>query len=348
MRRALRRTALALTGFALLVAACGSDRPDEIVLLTHDSFAIPDEVLASFAAEHGTEVRILRAGDAGTMVNQAILTKDNPIADVLFGIDNTLLSRGLDENLFVPHTAALLDDVRADLRIDPEHRVTPIDFGNVCLNFDKEAFGPVLPVPEGLLDLTDPAYSGMLVVEDPATSSPGLSFLFATIAAFPEDSAYPWTEYWKDLVANDVLIVSGWEEAYYGGFSGATGAGDRPIVVSYASSPPFELIFGEPPPPQPTTGVILDGCFRQIEFAGVLRGSDAESTAKDFIDFMLSPAFQSEIPLNMFVFPANRNAALPEEFVDHATVPETTRTLDPAAIAARRNEWINTWTEVVR
>ncbi len=349
MRLIVRRIAVALAGFALLASACsGESRPDEIVLLTHDSFAMPEDVFAAFAEESGVEIRVLRGGDAGTMTSQAILTKDNPLADVLFGIDNTFLSRALDEEIFIPYVSPGLDAVNPALVLDKEHRVTPIDFGDVCLNYDKQAFGPGLPVPDDLRDLTDPAYRGMLVVEDPASSSPGLAFLLATIVAFPENTAYTWKEYWADLRDNDVLVDTGWEVAYYGSFSGGSGAGDRPLVVSYASSPPAEVIFADPPLTAAPTGVITDGCFRQIEFAGILAGTKAEGVARELIDFMLTTRFQDEIPLSMFVFPASDLATLPPEFVEHTVVPDNPRSIDPAAIGERRNEWIQAWTEIMR
>ena len=349
MRPVLQRIALAVAGFALLASACGGgSRPDEIVLLTHDSFLMPDEVLAAFAEESGVNVRILRAGDAGVMVSQAILTKDNPLADVLFGIDNTFLSRALDKDIFLAYESPGLASVPDFLQLDRNHRVTPMDVGNVCLNYDKAAFGTALPAPTTLLDLTDPAYRGMLVVQDPATSSPGLAFLLATIAAFPESAVYTWRDFWADLRANDVLVTAGWEEAYYGSFSGGASTGDRPIVVSYASSPPFEVIFGDPRPVDAPTAVITDGCFRQIEFAGILDGTKAEKVARELIDFMLSPAFQNEIPLNMFVYPANADAELPAEFLEYTVVPTDQRSLDPADIAVRRNEWIQAWTAIMR
>lgn len=348
MRPLLARILLLIAGLAVLAAACGESRPDEIVLMTHDSFAVPEETLLAFEEDSGVAVRVLPSGDAGSMVNQAILTKDNPVADVLFGIDNTFLSRALAEDLFIPYESAGLDAVDPELILDPQHRVTPIDFGDVCLNYDKEAFGPDLPPPQTLADLTDARYRGMLVVEDPASSSPGLAFLLATIAAFPDDAAYTWTDYWADLRDNDVRVEAGWEAAYYGSFSGGSAEGDRPLVVSYASSPPAEVIFADPRPDEAPTGVITDGCFRQIEFAGILAGTDAEEAAGEFIDFMLSTTFQNEVPLNMFVFPANRQATLPPEFVEHTQVPESPRTVDPELIAENRNEWIQTWTEIMR
>lgn len=321
--------------------------PAEIVLLTHDAFAVSDAVMADFTAQTGITVKVLQSADAGTMLNQAILTKDNPIADVLYGIDNTFLSRALEEKIFEPYDSPALTEIDTGLDLDPTHHALPVDFGDVCLNYDKAAFGPDLPVPTGLRDLTDPAYRDMLVVEDPATSSPGLAFLLSTIAQFGDDGDYPWTQYWADLVTNGVKVDAGWTEAYYGDFSAASD-GTRPLVVSYASSPPAEVIFAETPLTDAPTGVITDGCFRQIEFAGILAGTRHRAAAEQLIDFLLSKEFQEDIPLNMFVFPANTTATLPREFIEYTTVPEHPNTIDPAVIDENRERWIAEWTEIVR
>ncbi len=333
-----------LLAAALFLAACTEAEPvdaepTEIVLMTHDSFAVSDGVLEAFTAETGITVRLLTAGDAGSLVNQAVLTKDNPTADVLFGIDNTFLSRALDAGLFVAYESPELAGVDPTLIVDPEHRVTPIDFGDVCLNYDKAAF-ETTPPPATLDDLLDPAYAGQLVVQNPATSSPGLAFLLATIAIYGEEG---WQRYWADLVANDVAIAPDWETAYFGNFTGGGGSG-QPIVVSYASSPPAAVIFAEEPLGEAPTAVVTDGCFRQIEFAAILRDS---GSARELIDFMLSETFQADIPLNMFVFPARTGTPLPPEFVEHTTVPSDPKTLDPAVIEANRDRWIDEWTRLV-
>lgn len=318
-----------------------------VVLLTHDSFAVSENVLAAFTTETGITVRVLKSGDAGAMLNQAILTKDNPLGDVLYGVDNTFLSRALASDLFEPYQAAGLDRVPEALKLDPQHRVTPIDFGDICLNYDKAYFADKgLAPPASLRDLTKPEYKGLLVVENPATSSPGLAFLLATVAEFGEAGDYTWQGFWRDLVANDVLVVSGWEEAYYSSFSGGSGEGDRPLVVSYASSPPAEVIFSETPLTEAPTAVVTAGAFRQIEFAGVLRGAKNPEGARRFVDFMLSRSFQEDIPLNMFVFPANRDAALPPEFVQYTAVPAQPLAVDPDVIEQNRDRWIEEWTAI--
>jgi thiamine transport system substrate-binding protein len=342
-----RRLVAILLGVVLVVAACTADEgePTEVVLLTHDSFLVSDGILEAFTEETGLTVTVLQSGDAGTMVNQAILTKDNPIADVLYGIDNTFLSRALGEDLFVPYRSALLDQVRPDLRDDLDS-VTPIDFGDVCLNTDiagLEAAG--VDAPTSLRDLARPDYEGLLVVENPSTSSPGLAFLLATIGTFGEEGDYTWKDYWADLVANDVAIAAGWEEAYYGEFS-AESTGTRPLVVSYASSPPAAVFFGglDDAP----TGVVTAGCFRQVEYAGILAGARNQEGAELLIDYLLSVPFQEDIPLNMFVFPANENARLPDVFVEHTTIPTDPVTIPPDRIEQHRERWIEEWLAIVR
>jgi thiamine transport system substrate-binding protein len=335
---------------ALLLAACtgGEDatgEPVAITLMTHDSFLVSDAVLEAFTEETGITVELLSGGDAGAVLNQAILTADNPVADVLFGVDNTFLTRALDADLFIPYDAAGLDGVPEELQIDPEHRVTPIDYGDVCVNYDVAALAVAgIAPPETLDDLIDPAYRGMLAVEDPATSSPGLAFLLGTIAHYGDG----WHDWWEALDGNDVLVTSGWEEAYNGAFTAASDTGDRPLVVSYASSPPAEVYFAEVPPAEAPTGSMTEGCFRQVEFAGILAGTEHEEAARRLVDFMLSEAFQEDIPLNMFVFPAVAGTTLPEVFVEHAAPVDAPLTLPPEDIEANREAWIQEWTDLMR
>ena len=282
--------------------------PTIISMMSHDSFNIGEEIMAEFEAKNNVKVELLPSGDAGAALNQAILSKNNPLADVFFGVDNTFMSRALAEDIFEPYSSSLLADVPDALELDPEHRLLPVDFGDVCLNYDKAWFVEQgLEPPTSLEALTDPTYEGLTVVQNPATSSPGLAFLLATVGTFGQDG---YQAYWQALVDNDVLVVNGWEDAYWGQFSAASD-GDRPIVVSYASSPPAEVFFAEEPPKEaPTAAVVADGtCFRQIEFIGILKGTEQRALAEKLIDFMLSKRFQEDIPLQMFVFPANQSAA---------------------------------------
>jgi thiamine transport system substrate-binding protein len=333
-------------GAVVAVAGCGgSDEPTDVVLVTHDSFAISEDVKEAFEAESGLTLRILKAGDAGEIVTRALLTAGNPEGDVLFGVDNNLVARTFEADVFEPYESPELLHVDPELRLDPEHRVTPIDHGEVCLNYDKAWFADRgLAPPQALTDLIHAKYRNLLVVENPATSTPGLAFLLATIAKFGDR----WQVFWRGLRANGVLVVDGWEEAYTARFSGAAGSrGKRPIVVSYASSPPAEVIFRDPRPAEAPTGVVEDSCFRQVELAGVLRGAANQEGARELIDFMLSKPFQEDIPLQMFVFPAREDASLPPEFERFALVPVSPLELPPEEIEANREQWVDEWTDIV-
>lgn len=326
-------------------------RPFEGVVLrvmSHDSFTFPEALLVDFEQETGMLVEILRSGDTGTMLNQAILSKNNPLADVMFGVDNTFLGRALEEDLFLPYASPLLETVPAEFVVDAQNRVTPIDYGDVALNYDIAYFeANALPVPTRLADLTDPVYEGLLVVQNPATSSPGLAFLLATVAEFGETGEYTYLDYWQALVENDVLVVEDWTSAYYGEFTLA--GGERPLVVSYASSPPAEVYFAEPPVDEAiTAAIVADGmAFRQVEFAAILSGTENEAAAQAFIDFLLSVPFQEEMPLNMFVFPVNTEATLPEVFTSYASIAENPVALTYEDIQAGRERWLRAWTEAV-
>ncbi len=321
--------------------------PVTLRVMTHDSFAVSEPVLALFEAKANVRVQFLKSGDTGTALNKAILARNNPLADVFYGVDNTFLSRALDEDIFEPYRSPLLADIPQGFHLDPEYRALPVDYGDVCLNYDRKYFQEKgLTPPQSLKDLLDPKYKGLLVVQNPATSSPGLAFLLATIAVFGEDG---YLDFWKGLVANDVLVVNDWESAYYTEFSGSSGKGPRPIVVSYNSSPAFEVIYAETPLEEPPTAAIVadDTCFRQIEFVGILKGTPQRAIAELWVDFMLSVPFQEDMPLQMFVFPVNPQAKLDEAFVKYLLIPQKTAQMPPEEIAAKREQWLKAWTETV-
>jgi thiamine transport system substrate-binding protein len=318
----------------------------ELVVMSHDSFNVSETFVAEFEKANEVKIRFLKAGDTGGALNKAILSKNNPLADVFFGVDNTFLSRALDADIFAPYASPKLAQIPKELQLDPQKRLLPVDYGDVCLNYDKAWFKEKgLAPPSGLEDLTKPAYKGLTVVENPATSSPGLAFLLATVGTYGDPG---YLEFWKRLRANEVLVTDGWESAYWGQFSAAS-KGDRPIVVSYASSPPVEVLYAEKPLTEaPTAAVTAPGsAFRQVEFVGILKGTKQRKLAEKWVDALLDRRFQEEIPLTMFVFPANTEAHLPEVFVKHARVAENPVTLTPEAIAEGRDTWIEAWTTTV-
>jgi thiamine transport system substrate-binding protein len=315
--------------------------------MTHDSFAVSEALVTQFEAENNVKVSFVRSGDTGAALNKAILSKENPLADVFYGVDNTFLTRALEEGIFEAYDSPLLAEIPDSFKIDLGHFALPVDYGDVCINYDKAYFEEHgLVVPTSLEELAQPEYQGLLAVENPATSSPGLAFLMATIAQFGEDG---YLAYWQSLVDNEVVVVNDWETAYYTNFSASSGQGPQPMIVSYGSSPPVEVYYAETELEDAPTASIIgpNTCFRQIEFAGILKGTPNRDLAEAFIDFMLGADFQSDIPLQMFVFPVNPNATLPDVFTQYAQISDQPATLDPALIDANRETWINAWTEIV-
>jgi thiamine transport system substrate-binding protein len=340
----LTSCAQAPTPIALTATPSG---PQNITILTHDSFAIGEDVIKTFEAENNAKVTFLQSGDAGAVLNQAVLTKDAPLADILFGVDNTFLSRALDADIFEVYQSPALSDIADEYKLDSSNRALPVDYGDVCINFDKNYFADNnLAVPQSFEDLAKPEYKDLLVVENPATSSPGLAFLLATRARFGDD----YLTYWQNLKENGVVVVDGWETAYYTNFSASSGKGPQPMVVSYASSPAAEVFFASPPPAEsPTASIVASGmCFRQIEFVGILKNTPNQALAQKFVDFMLSQKFQEDMPLNMFVYPVNKSTKLPDVFVKYAQVAENPASLSYAEIAKNRDSWIEAWTEAMK
>ncbi|MFF9022757.1 thiamine ABC transporter substrate-binding protein [Streptomyces eurythermus] len=340
----------------LALSACGttdsgsSSDPKTVTLVSHDSWNVSKSVVKDFEKRSGYKLRVLKDGDAGQAVNKAILTKDNPQGDVFFGVDNTLLSRALDNGLFQPYEPKGAGSVRPENRVDQDkHRVTPVDTGDICVNYDKAWFSAhKLTPPRSFADLAKPAYKNLLVTENAATSSPGLGFLLGSAAEFGDQG---WPEYWKKLKANGVKVVDGWEQAYYQEFSGSSegrkAGGDRPLVVSYASSPPAEVIYAKKRPATAPTGVADGTCFRQTEYAGLLSNAKNPEGGKALLDFLLTREFQQDMPLNMFVYPVVEGAAVPADFTEYGPAAKDPETLAPDKIAANRDQWVSSWTSLV-
>lgn len=342
----MKKIALLIAAFGIALVSCGDDNeastPKTLTLLAYDSFAPSEGIFDAFTKETGIAVDVVTGGDAGELVAKAVLTSGEPEGDVLWGVDNTLMSRALAADVFVAHRSTHIDDLdQRALALVKDDLLTPVDTGDVCVNYDKKWFADKgIEPPTSFADLASPTYAGLLVVQNPSTSSPGLAFLLATIAQFGENE---WQDYWSSLRDNDVKIVDGWTEAYTVEFSGSSGKGSRPLVVSYASSPPAEVVYADPPVTEPPTAVIESTCFRQVEFAGVLRGTKNAEAAGRLVDYLSGPTFQADLPLTLFVNPANTTVDLPQVFTDFAATPSAPLTMDPATIEQNRTMWLEAW-----
>lgn len=318
--------------------------PTEVTLLAHDSFQLPDELIAQFEEESGYTLRIRPLGDAGKLTNQLVLTKDEPLGDVAFGVDNTFGSRAVEADVFAPYDGDLpagaevylLDGDGGD---DGERVLTPVDNGSVCVNVDTTWFEAEGQEPPATLDdLLEPEYRDLLVTPSPVSSSPGLAFLLATVGAYGGD----WPDYWRDLLGNGAKVTTDWENAYNVDFTQGGGKGKRPIVVSYDSSPAFTVADGGT-----TTAALLDTCFRQVEYAGVLAGAANPDGAEALVDFLVSTPVQEALPESMYVFPVSDDAALPADWEQFAPRPTEPIEVDPAEIDENRDAWLEQWSDLL-
>jgi thiamine transport system substrate-binding protein len=315
-----RFTAIAVSGALLLSGCTDTSREQTVTLVAHDSFAISDKSIAEFEERSGYRLEILRAGDAGSLTNRLVLTKESPIGDVVFGIDNTF--RGVaDENQII------------------DGPLSEVNYSDVCFNYDRVWFeqNKIVP-PTSWKDLTDSTYRGLTVVSNPLTSSPGLAFLATTVAGFGETD---FESYWQNLKANEVKVASGWEEAYFTEFSGSAGMGSYPIVLSYSSSPAAEIQDDG----QSKTVALLDECFRQIEYIGVLDGAQNTRGAKKLVGFLLSESFQSTMPGLMYVYPVNQEAKIPSEWSKFGPMARSNIGED-LDIALNRSLWQDKWSAI--
>jgi len=338
-----------LPAILLFASACAARAAGirTLTIMSHDSFSVSEGVVTSFQIANDAKVAFLKSGDAGAALNKAILSRSAPLADVFFGVDNTFLTRALEADIFEAYSSPALNMIPAGFQLDSGHRLLPVDFGDVCINYDKEYFSSRnLAIPSGFEDLLKPDYQGLLVVENPASSSPGLAFLLATVSHFGDPG---YLDYWRRLRLNGVAVADGWETAYYTNFSGSSGKGPQPMVVSYATSPAAEVIFAASPLTDAPTASIIgpDMCYRQIEFVGILKGTTQPDLARRFVDFMLDTEFQADVPGQMFVHPVLPGVGLPEEFTLYAQVPPEPAALRSEDIALNREKWIDAWTEVV-
>lgn len=329
-------------GVALSSASVHAAQATTLTVLGHSSFNLDKQLIQQFEKANNVSVKIVKGGDAGEMLNKLILSKRAPIADVVYGIDNTLISRANAAGVLAPYVSPALKNVSTRYRIDPAARLTPVDYGYVALNYDKAYFaGQTLP--KTLDDLRKPQYARLLVTENPNTSSPGLAFLLASIAHYGEPKVW---QFWADLRDGGVAVSQGWTEAYYTEFS--RNGGKRPIVVSYSSSPAAEVFYSEKPlDASPTANLFLKGStFLQVEGIGLVKGSKNSALGKKFIDFMLSKEVQSSFPTDMWVYPVISGVTLDKTF-KYANTPTNTQQLSPASIEKNLNVWLEKWNKVM-
>lgn len=327
--------ATALTGCSL---AGQGDNPGEsgggkVTILTHDSFVISDEQIAAFEKETGYDLVTTAPGDAGVVTSQLQMEGGASGVDGVFGIENYSALAISETDALADFTPQNLPESASDYVISP--KLTPIDRGQVCINVDHDWFKENGKTePTGFEDLAKPEYAELLTLTNPTTSSPGLAFAVASINALGEDQ---WQSYWTDLIKGGAKVNESWSDAYFTDFSGAEGAGEYPLVLSYSSSPAAT---------ERSTGVIESTCTEQVEYAGVLKNAANPEGAQAFIEFMLEDEFQQGLPEAMYMYPINDAIELPEDWAAKATLVDAPVEVDLEQLKAKRETWLKEWTKI--
>ncbi len=329
----------------LLIGAAQA-APTTLTVITHDSFDVNKKLIAAFEAQNNAKVRFIKGGDAGEMLGRLILTKASPIADAVYGLDNTLAPRAMSAGLLEAYKSPALAQVPAAYRLDA-YNLNTVDAGYVAFNYDRAWFAKAgLALPKTLDDLKTPTYAKLTVVASPATSSPGLAFLLASVNHYGQSAALEW---WKEARSNGLKVTRGWSDAYYKEFS--RNGGKYPIVLSYASSPAAEVFYAEGydasklPAESPTGNLLLPGStFLQLEGVGVLKGSKQPALARKFVDFMLSAPVQADFPTRMWVYPALGGVTL-DPVYKFAQTPAEAKRLTPVNTQPVVDAWVR---EVLR
>ncbi len=330
---------------ALLLSFAGVFAQDTLTVLTYDSFAVSSDLVEAFEAENNVKIQFLEAGAGGEIIARAILTKDDPIADVIIGFDTSQFGKIFSNDLLEAYASPELANISDSYKQDPENRALPFNYGEICINYDKKYFADKgLEIPASLDDLLKPEYKGLLVTQDPGASNTGIGFLAATINAYGEDG---FVDYWNKLLQNGLVIGNSWSSTYYTNFSAASGNGEQPMVVSYTTSPAAEFIYSETGE-APTDSLTSDGmCYRSVEFCGILKNAKNPELARKFIDAFIGKEWQEDLPMQMFVYPVNEQAELPEEFELYGKPAENPVMMDPDYLSEKHDEWIRIWSEEV-
>ena len=330
---------------AALLMCTGAFAQNTLTVLTYDSFAVSSDLVEAFEAENNVKLQFIEAGSGGEVIARAVLTKDEPIADVIIGFDYSQFGKVFSNDILEAYESPELANIPEIYRLDAQNRALPFNFGEICINYDKKYFAENgLEIPTSLDDLLKPEYNGLLVTQDPSASNTGIGFLIATIEKYGEDG---FVDYWNGLIQNGLVIGNSWSSTYYTNFSAASGSGEQPMVVSYTTSPAAEFIYSETGD-APTDSLTSDGmCYRSIEFCGILKNSKNPELAQKFIDAFIGKEWQEDLPMQMFVYPVNELAELPEEFELYGKPAINPVMPDPELVAEKHDEWVRIWAEEV-
>ncbi|HAF69097.1 MAG TPA: hypothetical protein DCL16_08240, partial [Acidimicrobiaceae bacterium] len=306
----------ALTATAALTASCATsdDRSQTIRLLTHKDFELPEAALQEFTKSTGIEVLVFLEEDPTSMVNLLERSKENPVADVVLGIDSLERRRVTEQKLVEPYRPIAIDRLDPSLILQDE-LLTPVSQLAACLNRSKsryqlperrldqlptQAEAP-LRAPTKISDLFDPQHAETAVIPDPLSSRLGVYFLVALERLHPEDVAgvTPWPKLLDEMLRWGLEIAPSWEEAWFSRFQPSAGPENtdtRSLAWGSSGMPTVSVRFVPELPDEVDVAVIDSGCVKVVNYAGVIKDTPNRRDAGRLVDSFVEPLFQYSVP----------------------------------------------------
>ena len=340
---------------------------NQIVIYTYDSllndpyFDIEGN-FSTFSGIPANEIQITRFSDANELVVRLEAEKSNPIADVVIGIDNTLIHLIEDKaSVLEPYTPTSISQIDENLiqNLDPENYLIPYDYGIISLYYQNHIINSSTnPELENLtLDgLLASNLLPMLIVENPKYSSPGLGFLLWTIAVYGDPEINfdgllesNWRNWWN-ASRDKITITKSWGDAFNIFF---TPEEEKPIMVSYGTSPAYSYCQWAD---NSTSAVVTheknqQNAWLQIEGIGLVKDAPHKDKGKQFINWFLSSSLQSEIPEHQWMYPANREVILSPCFEESVIHPDEVFRLNdllsPEILGHYLPDWKDQWEQVI-
>jgi thiamine transport system substrate-binding protein len=325
----MKKTLAAL--IALLALAVPAAAKDTLTIYTYDSFVAEwgpgPKVKEAFEKDCDCTIDWVAPGDGVALLNRLKLEGKNTKADVVLGLDTNLTAEAAATGLFGKHGI----DIQLAKTPVPwtDEYFMPFDYAHFAVVYDSDK---MMSPPKSLDELVNGDPSQKIVLEDPRSSTPGLGFLLWMRQVYGDKAA----EAWKKLSGRVLTVAPGWSEAY-----ALFTKGEAPMVLSYTTSPAYHVIAENTE--RYKAADFAEGHYLQIEVAGLIEGSAHRELARKFLNFMMGPGFQDQIPTNNWMFPAGTtSAALPPAF-GQLVKPSKTLLFTPAEVDQNRRAWIDEW-----
>jgi len=303
----------------------------KLTVYTYDSFVSewgPGPIIEQkFEDKYNIDLELIAVDSAATLLNKVILEGSNTKADIVLGLDMNLFDSADKSGLFINHS---LDNLENNIMLPIKWNskiFVPYNYGYFAFVYNNtKLLNPPKSMDE-LINSTD----ARIVIQDPRTSTPGLGLLIWMKALYGNDAKNKWVKLNKKVIS----VTKGWTDAYYNFFM----AGEADLVLSYSTSPAAHIMFEENY--EISAAIFEEGNYVSIEFAGILKSSNNQRMANNFLRFMISDDFQSVLPSTNIMYPIANNLMLPEAF-NKIEVPDMLQ-IDPEEINKNKDEWINEW-----